>query len=165
MQNVSDAPPDTNVQHVLSVGSVQSALTWHSCTFVVLVHVVPRCVGHAAAVVHDVPSDIALHDGNVPVPSGMSMPQHTGVAPLQSEGPSHASLSAAAQLASATHAKVGGLPGVVQHTSVTRHAEPPAQPKSYMPTSIERLSTAVEPDEPHAARTTTNERRVFMYRQ
>lgn len=91
MQNVSAAPFDVNVQHLLFVGSVQSAGTWQSWTFVVSVQFVARWVGHAAALEHDVPTDVTPQVGNDPVPFGTSVPQQIGVAPLQSFGPSQLS--------------------------------------------------------------------------
>ncbi len=48
---------------------MQSVLTWQIHTFVVSLHVVSRCVGHADADVHDVPSVAIPHCGYVPVPS------------------------------------------------------------------------------------------------
>ena len=89
MQNVSSAAPEVNVQHLLFAGSVHSDETWQIRTFVVSLQVWPRCVGHAASVVHDVPSDWTLQLGKLPVPFGTSTPQHTGVVPPHSSGPSH----------------------------------------------------------------------------
>ena len=126
MQNVSDAAPDANVQHLLFVASVQSALTLHSCTFVVSVQLFARCVGHAAEVVHDVPSEATPHCGKLPVPSGTSTPQHTGVEPPHVPGPSQLIRSGIGQLAIATQPNVVVAPGIVQHTSSVVHAEPVA---------------------------------------
>lgn len=92
MQNVSDAPFDANVQHLLFAASfVQSELCLHSWTFVVSVQFVATWVGHAAALEHEVPTEVTPQVGNEPVPFGTSVPQHTGVAPLQSIGPSQLS--------------------------------------------------------------------------
>jgi len=128
MQNVSDAPPDVNVQHWLLIESVQSALTWQSWTFDASEQVVPKCVVHALAVVHDVPSADKPHCGYVPVPSGVSTPQHTGAALPHDSGPSHVIWSAEAQLAVPTHPNVVVAPGIAQHTSLVMHAALPAQP-------------------------------------
>lgn len=90
LQNVNDAWPDVNVQHLLLLASlVQSAFWWQSWTFWVALHDCAMFVLQLFAVVHDAPIELAPHVGNVPWPLPTSTPQHTGVAPLQSSGPSH----------------------------------------------------------------------------
>jgi hypothetical protein len=89
MQNVSDALPCVNVQQWFADASVQSLAVWHSWTLLVSEHVSAKCVAHAAADVHDAPSDAIPHCGYAPVPSNTSTPQHTGVVPPQPPGPSH----------------------------------------------------------------------------
>ena len=63
MQNVNDAFADPNVQHWSLVESVQSADVWQMTTFEVSLQSCPRWVLQAAAVVHDVPTDVGLQFG------------------------------------------------------------------------------------------------------
>jgi hypothetical protein len=89
LQNVSDAAPDVNVQHLLLLPSlVQSELWWHSWTFWVALHDCAMLVLQLFAVAQDAPTEVAPQVGNVPWPLPTSTPQHTGEEPLQSSGPS-----------------------------------------------------------------------------
>jgi hypothetical protein len=89
LQNVSEAAPDENVQHLLLfVSVVQSVLWWQSWTFWVALHDCAMLVWQLFAVEQDAPTEVAPQVGNVPWPFPTSTPQHTGVEPLQSSGPS-----------------------------------------------------------------------------
>lgn len=129
MQKLTDAPLFVNVQHLLLVGSVQSAETWQIQVFDVSLHV-PMCVTQFAAVEHELPNEAGLQLGKVPVPLPTATAQQTGVAPPHSSGPSQSILSLAGQDAGATQEKVVGGPGAVQQTVDKGQAVFPPQPKS-----------------------------------
>ena len=126
---------------------MQSDLTWHSCTFDVSLQVVAKCVAQADAAVHDVPSAAMPHWGYVPLPSGTSTPQQTGVEPSHPSGPSHAIWSGAVQLALATQPNVVVGPGIEQQTVPPVHVALPAQPN--MSATSRGAPSTVAPLDPH----------------
>lgn len=122
-----------NVQHCGCAASVHSDETWQIWTFVVSLHDDCRCVGQAAAVVHDVPRLAKSHCGYEPWPLPTATPQQTGVLPPHSSGPSHVILSAAGHEAGASQLNVViVLLGCVQQTCDSEHVASP-HPKSYTP--------------------------------
>jgi hypothetical protein len=152
VQNVSCAPFDVNVQHFGLFGSAQSVLTWQMTTLVVSGHESPMCVGQLPALVQDVPIAVAVQ--LLPEPVVTATPQHTGVVPPHSSGPSHSILSPDGQLAGATHEYVVVALGCEQQTCVSGHAVFPPQPKSYVGPSggaslddCESLDESLEPPE------------------
>lgn len=138
MQNVSDTEPEpvpvpepfaVNVQHSVSVELLlQSDDVWQSWTVDVSPQFEPMWVGQASADVQLVPSVSGVQSGYVPVPSGTSLPQHTGVGPPHESGPLHASWSFIGHVVLSSHENVI-VPetGVEQHTFGDAHAAPEPQ--------------------------------------
>jgi hypothetical protein len=131
VQNVSATFPEVKVQHLLSVGSVQSGESWQKTTVVVEGQPLARCVGQLAADEQADPSVPGVQFE--PDPVLVSVPQQLGVAPPHSSGPSQLSESPAGHIPSGTHEKGSIEAGLMQHTWVNRQSGLLPHGKSYVP--------------------------------